>query len=626
MTTQRKHRWATGVVTGVLATWSLAVLAETAARDQPPAGKVRDLDYGDVLFHFFQDDYFESLVRLEVSRDLKRIDHHAAEAELLSGGLYLSLGLHLEASRIFNRLLAGPVPQSVSDRAHFYLARIGYQRGYHEEARRSLERIRAPLPGALESERRLLTSNVLMALGRFSEAAGALQQVGADDWAPYARFNLGVALVRAGETEQGRSFLEAVGSMPARSEEERSLRDRANLALGFALLQQRAGEPAVAALSRVRLDGPYTNRALLGLGWAESVVRRPERALVPWLELRERRLLDAAVQESYLAVPYAYAQLASNGQAAQQYRTAIDAYSAEAARIEESIASIRGGGFLDAILAAAPRNETVGWFWQLQNAPDAPHTRYLYHLLASHEFQEGLKNYRDLRIMQRNLVRWRDSLAAFDEMIVAREQAAERRAPRKDEVLGSIDLEALAGRQTRLAARIDAIASRRDVTALATGEQARQWQALARVASVIATLPAGPQREALDERARLLRGTLLWQLDADYKLRLHNLQSNLGDVQAALDEARGRVALVGQASETAPRNTVGFASRVAELSGRIADLEPRIAATAARQEQVLAATAVRELEAQKGRLASYAMQAQFALASIYDGAAAGGGR
>ena len=122
MTTQRKHRWATNVVAAVLASGSLAVLAESAPRDLPPAGKVRDLDYGDVLFHFFQDDYFESLVRLEVSRDLQRIDHHAAEAELLSGGLYLSLGLHLEASRIFNRLLAGPVPQSVSDRALFYLA------------------------------------------------------------------------------------------------------------------------------------------------------------------------------------------------------------------------------------------------------------------------------------------------------------------------------------------------------------------------------------------------------------------------------------------------------------------------------------------------------------------------
>ncbi len=623
MSRSRHRRWSLICVAGVLAGGVGVGHAQDAARDLPPPGKVRDLDYGDVLFHFFQDDYFDALVRLEVSRDLNRIEHHSAEAELLSGGLYLSLGLHAEASRIFNRLLAGPVPQSVSDRAHFYLARIGYQRGYHAEAWRSLERIRAPLPGALESERRLLASNVLMAQGRFSEAVGALQHASDDDWAPYARFNLGVAMVRSGAAEEGKRLLESVGTMAAESDEERSLRDRANLALGFAHLQERAGEPAVAALSRVRLDGPFTNRALLGLGWAETDVQRPERALVPWLELREGRLLDSAVQESFLAVPYAYAQLASNGQAAQQYRLAVQAYAVEATRIDESIAAIREGGFLDAILEAAPQNESVGWFWQLQNVPDAPHTRYLYHLLASHEFQEGLKNYRDLRIMQRNLERSRESLSAFDHMVEAREMAAAARAPRKAEVLSRTDLDSLLQRQDALAERVAAIAANRDVAALATDAERKQWAALERIDQVVAGLPPGPQREALAERARLLRGTHLWHFDAEYKVRLRRAEQSLRETGASLAEARERVALVEQAGESAPRDTAGFAQRVDDLARRVDTIGPRIDATAAAQQQMLANVAVQELEAQKRRLASYAMQAQFALASLYDGATAG---
>jgi tetratricopeptide (TPR) repeat protein len=103
-----------------------------------------------VLFHFFQDDYFESIVRLEVNRDFDRLQNHAAEAELLAGGLYLSLGLHTEAEQIFDRLLAGPVAPAVRDRARFYLARIGYQRGYFAGALRNLERVQQPLPGKLE--------------------------------------------------------------------------------------------------------------------------------------------------------------------------------------------------------------------------------------------------------------------------------------------------------------------------------------------------------------------------------------------------------------------------------------------------------------------------------------------
>ena len=602
-----------------------------AAADLPPPSKIRDLDYGDVLFHFFQDDYFEALVRLEASQRLARMPGHADEAELLAGGLYLSLGMHAEARQRFERLLAGPVPQSVADRAHFYLARIGFQRGYLGEAARSLGLIRGVLPGSLESERRLLAANVLMAQGRYGDAAASLEAWnGGGLWADYARFNLGVALVRSGAAARGRQLLELVGAMDARDEEQRALRDRANLALGFALLQDRQPEPAAAALGRVRLDGPFTNRALLGLGWAEADAARPERALVPWLELRDRAVVDAAVQESLLAVPYAYTRLASNGQAAAQYRQAVSAYTAEARRLDESIAAIRGGGFLDAVLAAAPavRGEPgqAGWLWQLERAPDAPHTRYLYQLLASHEFQEGLKNYRDLRIMQRNLERWVDSLAAFDEMVAAREAAHARRAPRKAEVLAGVDLGALARRQAGLAERVARLEAGRDVVALATPEEGAQWRRLDDLEARVAALPAGVQRDALAGRVRLLRGTLAWTLDRDYRLRLSRLRSDLRVSDAALAEARRRHGLVEQAGVLAPADTAGFAARVRDLGQRMARLQPRIDAATGAQERLLAGIAVRELEAQKARLASYATQAQFALAALYDGAASGAAR
>jgi len=608
---------------------ALAMCCVALGQAQPAVAKdasrreIRDLHYGDVLFQFYQDDYFDAIVRLEAARDFGRLPNHAAEAELLAGGMYLSLGLHQEADLIFNRLLAGSVDRAVADRAFFYLARIGYQRGHYEQAARNLARIGAPLPGELEPERRLLESNVLMALGRYADAAASLRAWDDESsWAAYARFNLGVALVRSGDAAQGRMLLESVGNTPAVSEEQRSLKDRANLALGYALLQERSGEAAAAALSRVRLDGPFTNRALLGLGWAETDAQRPERALVPWLALRDRPLLDSAVQESLLAVPYAYSRLASNGQAAQHYRQAVQSYVRESGRIDESIAAIQRGGFLDAILAASPRGDDVGWFWQLKQVPDAPHTRYLYHLLASHEFQEGLKNYRDLRIMQVNLDRWRDSLDSFDDMIAARERARAAREPRKANMLAHTDVEAYAQRHAALAARTTAIEGSRDVAALAAGDQSRQWRSLQEIERRVAAIPAGPQRDALVERARMLRGALLWEMDAQYKRRLQVLKHELSDVESQLAEARGRVGLVHEASAQAQLDTSGFAARIAEMRSRIARIGPGIDAATRAQESVLATLAVGELSAQKKRLASYATQAQFALASIYDGAAA----
>jgi hypothetical protein len=627
-----QYGWSLLVVASCAAAGGIAVAGDDTqpAADLPPPAKIRDLDYGDVLFHFFQDDYFAALVRLEVAQQAGRVPDHAAEAELLAGGLYLSLGMQREAQRRFEQLLAGrQVPQSVSDRAWFYLARIAFQRGDPAGAWQSLGRIRGTLPEKLEPERRLLAANVLMSLGRFQEAAASLADwQDGSVWADYARFNLGVALVRAGESARGAQLLAAVGTMDARNEERMALRDRANLALGFALLQDRQAEPAAAALRRVRLDGPFTNRALLGLGWAEADSARPQQALAPWLELRERPVVDAAVQESFLAVPYAYTRLAANGQAAEQYRNAVSAYAAESRRIDESIAAIRSGGFLDSVLDAMPQGvggpEVASWFWQLSSAPDAPHTRYLYPLLASHAFQEGLKDYRDLRIMQANLTTWSGSLEAFGAMVEAREAAARTVGPRKAQVVDAADLAASGQRRDELEARVAKITATRDIAALATAEEAAQWRELDALDARIATLPAGEKRDALAERARLQRGTLAWQLDAGYKLRLSRLRTGLREVDAELTEARGRFAAVEQASGDAPRSTGDFAARVSELDARIAGLKPRIDATAAAQEHVLADIAVRELEAQKARLASYATQAQFALAALYDGAASEG--
>ena len=224
--------------------------------------------------------------------------------------------------------------------------------------------------------------------------------------------------------------------------------------------------------------------------------------------------------------------------------------------------------------------------------------------------------------MQVNLERWQASLDSFDDMIAARHRAMAEREPHKTDMLARTDLEPLAARQSDLAARVAAIESARDIAALATDGQGRQWEALQAIERRVTSLPPGPARDALADRARMLRGALTWQMDADYKRRLQLVKRGLGEVEVQLAEARGRVGLVGLASAQAPLDTTGFAARIAELRSRIGRIGPGIDAATRGQEAVLGKLAVQELVAQKKRLASYATQAQFALASIYDGAAA----
>ena len=125
---------------------------------------------------------------------------------------------------------------------------------------------------------------------------------GKSDWVHYGRYNLGVALVKAGETAKGITLLEKIGRTPVKGEELTALRDKANVALGFSYLQDGWPELARTHLERVRLDGLMSNKALLGMGWAYSARDQQEKALVHWDELKGRDLLDAAVQESLMAV------------------------------------------------------------------------------------------------------------------------------------------------------------------------------------------------------------------------------------------------------------------------------------------------------------------------------------
>ena len=621
------------LVAAMLAVSALGVAGVAAAKSKKPPPPlmsvpqpVRDLYYGDALFYFYQGDYFDSLVRLDAAESLNRLPHHQVEADLLKGGLYLSLGQHEEAGRIFQALLNDNVSIEVRNRAWFYLAKLWYQREYFDRAEAALKSINGALPDDLESERRLLLAQVLTYENRYDEATQVLQQLPARGaWSAYARFNLGVVLVRQQRLDQASALLDSVGQMEADSDEMLALRDKANLALGFAWLKENRAADAKRVLQRVRLEGPQSNKALLGVGWADSAETQYKKALVPWIELKRRDLLDSAVQEAYLAIPYAYAQLDANRQAAEQYVFAIKSFSEETARIDESIASIRAGRLLDAVLEHDKADET-GWFWQLKSLPDAPETRYLYHLLATHEFQEGLKNYRDLRSMQRNLERWTLNIEAFHDMIDTRRLAYNERLPKVNATLDNVDMDGIEARVLASSTRVAAVERDNDVVALATSREQEQWQKVEKISQALAHADASdPNVAEMREKARLIRGVLYWDLNSSYKARLWRAKKESRELEVAAKEARRRWTLIERARDESPQRTDEYAARVAKLEPRLTALSVRLARASDAQNQYLANIAIAELEAQKQRLAAYSVQAQFALASIYDRAASGSG-
>ena len=583
--------------------------------------RIRDLHYGDVLFYFYQGKEFEALTRLNAYEHWNRIPHHENDGELLAGSLYLSLGLHNEAGARFERLLTPDVPVGVRNRAWYYLAQIWYARGYLERAEHALGSIQGRMPGDLDARREHLLTNVLIRQGRYDEAVQRLSAWhGPPDWMAYAQFNLGVALVRENRIADADPHLAAVGTLPTEDEELLSLRDRANLALGFAYLQ--SGKPSLArpALERVRLDGPYSNKALLGVGWADAQLGDFRAALVPWTELRGRGLLDAAVQESYLAVPYAFGQLKANAQSAENYEQALTSYTAERRDLDHSIERIRSGHMLDELLTDEDQSRT-GWFWQLRNVPNAPESRYLYAVMAGHDFQEGLKNYRDLTFMSRTLDGWSESMDAFTDMIDTRQKAYAERLPRVDALLNSGIADRMQHQRDELEARLNEIEHEGDVAALGSSEERQHWADVRALEAALANAPNDDASNALRERLRLIKGVLYFRLNDAFRARVWQERRTIKDLDLALHEAQERWIRVDRARRSVPNNTGEFAARIAELRTRIDTLQQRLAATQRKQNDYLVQLAVGELAGEKQRLATYELQARFALASMYDRAA-----
>jgi len=340
------------------------------------------------------------------------------------------------------------------------------------------------------------------------------------------------------------------------------------------------------------------------------------------MALHKRNLLDSAVQESYLAVPYAFSELHADGQAAEYYNSAIESFDGELKQIDVSITEIQAGDLLDRLLGDDKKN-SVSWYWQLQNLPDAPESRYLYQLLASNDFQEGLKNYRELNYMSHNLEAWRDSLTAFDDIIDTKQKAYAERLPKADAVMATADLDGLARKRVDFESRIDEIEKSNDVAALGTPEEQATWAKLQRIEEYLAAHPGDPDLEEMREKHRLMKGVMYWRLSESFKARLWNERRSVRELGASLKETQRRTMLVAQARQSIPVGNGEYAGRVADVRARMDALQARLAKISAKQSAYLQALAIEELEAQKRRIETYQVQARYALATIYDRAANG---
>jgi len=360
-----------------------------------------------VLYDVYQEKYTSAIGRLISGRN--RSNKEKQQSDLLLAHIYISFRMHDEAEKIMNALPKKMPSNETRNKNVLWMdiAKARYRAGNMNAAQETLYKIDEVVSNKLSREREVFQAQIFMQQRKYKEAVEVLENTrGSSDWAAYARYNLGVTLVRLDQEKRGIDKLETVADMNAQDAEMKALRDKANYILGYIHLKNKNPDKAKKFLQQVRLDSPLANKALLHLGLVYTELGKYKPSLAAWMELSKRDPSDNTVLESMLAVPFAFAELGGFDQAIKSYENSIDIFRAEIKRIDRAIRSVKKGYTTNAILERLTEENGPESSYKTRLLPVTANTKYLLGLYESNEFQEAIKNFKDLRSLENKLKKW----------------------------------------------------------------------------------------------------------------------------------------------------------------------------------------------------------------------------
>lgn len=599
------------------------VHAGAVVSGEPDRTELRDPYFGEALFYARQGDYFDAIARLDAELiqhygvddpQLDTLSYHINEAEFDVGDLELSYRMHRRAGRAIKAVIEGNVSAEVRNEAIYRLARIYFQKEQYTNALHTIERIEGEVPSKIVNDVAFLRGQIYMAVGRFAEAQTIFASLeGKAGYEGFATYNLGVSLFAQGREAEAFEVLDQAGRHHSNDRAVQAIEDKSNLVLGRQLLEQGRPEAAKQYFDRVHLEGPFSNRALLGSGWANVRLENYQRALVPWTMLVSRNTTDPSVQEAMLGLPYAYAKLGLYGKSAVLYGGALEAIDRELDKLDASIRSIQDGKFLKA-LVREEINKDYRWVIRLRKLPDAPETWYLMDLMASHDFQSSLQNYLDLEQLRKKLGSWEGSYDAYEEMIALRRQYYEPLLPSIDAGFRKLDsrMRLRLEQRDRLDKRLKSMLVSPRPEFLATAEERIVMQRLRELED-----KAGDDTKA-QRRIDRLKGYLLWNIRTQYDARLTTTFEDLAGLAQEIARLQEIYGSFVRARQAASQSYEGYDEQIRHLRINTRNAMANVKTLMARQGHMLEVMAVNELVRRRQTLEQSQVQARFAMAESYD--------
>lgn len=594
---------------------SFALNSVAAERDPH---EVKDLRYGESLYHFYKEEYFTSITNLMVAKERSPITKQDIDPELLLGGLYLYYGLHQNANHIFSSLIENNTSEKIQDRAWFNIGKMLYQGKLFTEANTTLKKVQGSLSKDREAERHNMLANTYLKQKNFAAAFESIKQLKTNqDWLVYAQYNLGISLIKSGKSSEGTKILKELSVLKTNDPELKALRDKTNVALGYAYIRQQLPKVAIKYLQRVRLKGPLSAKALLGIGWANQQLFKLEKALIPWMELRNWPVIDTAVQESLLAIPYTLEKMNENHLALKHYNYAIENYKKELTTLTSTLHAIKGGELLLALRPAIITENVLAPEYKTK-LPDSISEAYIQHLVNDVDFQNIHRNYLDLMYLRKNLLKWKNQFSAYYLMLKERSQyySKQQLSTNKDPRLNLINK--LKAKRDMLAIKVQQIERQQNIYALSSEDEEDIVTSLKKVGRSLQRLKGRGDFSEENEKYKLLNGLMHWDLATDYTPRYWKVKNELNQVDKALGVSSKRLQSLVVSRKNAPLSFIGYNNRIKQKEKKLNTLLNRIKQIIALQEKLIEKQALVSLEKRHRQITAYHVRARYSLARLHD--------
>lgn len=383
-------------------------IAPAKAQLRSHVGSENDLEYGPVLYEFYQQQYFHGLVEDSYVVASANAIAKSAPAKLLSGSMMLRYGMPDDAAAVFNALLDGNSTEEVRNRAWYHLARLYFNKSESDSARRALDRISGVIPADLHIEYHYLASLVMhdgKHIASVNEAIDMLQN--RLPQYSYLLFNLAITQLRLGNVLASVENLEELAAYVGDNRELLALSDRAKHGLAQMATQAQDLPRAWYYLTGIRTTGLYSNRGLLSYAWTAIKMEKFNEAIPALQLLDQRSIAIPEVQEAKVLLAHLYEQEGSPRKALKSNLLAEKAFKEGLKTLDKARKIIGRRDVprefirnLEAIM------DETDWYATSATVDYKTLTPFLIDLMASHPFNETLKDLAALYTLEDNLTYW----------------------------------------------------------------------------------------------------------------------------------------------------------------------------------------------------------------------------